>query len=151
MKAEEGQWIPTEFSVQDLKRRINIRGNKIEVFVSPYDIPKAIRGYRDPDAGRIVIEMKYITEDEPTKTQKISDWISCAIGKASSRIYSISVVAKTAEFRAGDEIRRDASMKELVQCIDEMANAATRSASKNNPEMVKQAIISHSSELLEFV
>jgi hypothetical protein len=64
------------------------KGVEFRIFVSPYDIPEAVRGYMDRDNNRFVIEFRYIL-DEPLIKNKIDDKVTMFIGSNSKRIYSI--------------------------------------------------------------
>jgi len=78
---------PKEFSASE---HVQIRGVNIEVFLSPFDLPEAVRGSYDRDAKKFLIEFRYIGGNEPLATDMLeSDTIS--IGKHSKRIYKIEL------------------------------------------------------------
>ncbi|OGP48322.1 MAG: hypothetical protein A3K30_03255 [Deltaproteobacteria bacterium RBG_13_51_10] len=74
----------TEFNSKKDKRV------EFRVFVSPYDIPEAVRGFMDQDKKRFVIEFRYIS-DESVIEKKIDDNVNIFIGNNSKRVYSIEV------------------------------------------------------------
>lgn len=68
-----------------------IQGVEIHVFLSPYDVPMAVRGHFDDRKRRFVIRFRYIVS-EPSKSFK-SDYkyIRLSVGKNSGRLQAIEV------------------------------------------------------------
>lgn len=66
---------------------------KLEVEVSPYDIPKMIVGIKSPDSGRFTIVFKYIDEEEAGEelNDRNAPWITIVAGKHSSKILEIRI------------------------------------------------------------
>ena len=81
------KWI--ELEAQEYLRRGTVDADvHIEIAVSPYDIPEAVRGYRDQSGGRFVIEFRYMTtEDEERKRE--NEFTFVRIGKRTGRLYAI--------------------------------------------------------------
>jgi hypothetical protein len=86
------EWLkldPAEFSKAEHK---SLHGVDVEVYLSPYDIPEAVRGSYNKENRRFLIEFKYIGGDEPLETE--TDNRSGAIlkiGRHSKRIYQIEI------------------------------------------------------------
>lgn len=84
------EWInldPTSFNeVQQMP----LEGLNVEVFLSPYDVPEAVRGIRDERSNHFVIEFKYIGGEEPVETELQGD-LAFKIGKHSKRLYKIEI------------------------------------------------------------
>lgn len=82
------EWLrvnPAEFSKPEQRK---IHGMNVEVFVSPYDMPEAVRGILEADSKTFTIEFRYIGGDEPLE-QVIQDRVTTFVGKHSERIYKI--------------------------------------------------------------
>ncbi len=63
---------------------------EINVFLSPYDVPEAVRGYYDEQRERFVIEFRYMS-DEPTRAQDMGGPLVLHVGKRSGRLHEIEV------------------------------------------------------------
>lgn len=79
---------PSEFNKSEHKV---IHGVDLEVFLSPYDIPEAIRGAFQKESGKFVIEFKYIGGSEPLDEKDENESILLQIGRHSKRLYQIQV------------------------------------------------------------
>ena len=103
-------WIQVD--TQDLNPEVTktIRGAKVKVSHSPYDVPQMIRGFKDPESNDFVIEFKYLT-DEPVSVKRTpSSAVSLRVGQNSGRIYTIKVdIAKLRD----DPVRLE--LKETVK------------------------------------
>jgi hypothetical protein len=78
---------PSEFSKPE---QVQIRGAKVEVFLSPYDMPEAVRGSYNKEQKKFLIEFRYIGGDEPLETE-VRDDTTLSIGRRSKRIYKIEL------------------------------------------------------------
>lgn len=67
-----------------------VDGVKIELSVSPYDIPSEVRGDFDEGRRRFVIEFKYL-QDEPWILRASEPHVALRIGKHSHRLYGVEV------------------------------------------------------------
>ncbi|MGQ0814841.1 MAG: hypothetical protein ACT4O1_10305 [Gemmatimonadota bacterium] len=88
---DESKWIrvdPEEFERQAIGRKG--RGIEFTVFVSPYDVPEAIRGRYDERKKRFLIEFKYI-QNEPWRLQPQDDHVALRLGENSGRLQGIEV------------------------------------------------------------
>ena len=80
---------PSEFNKSE---HVVMHGADVEVFLSPYDMPEAIRGAFAKDAGKFLIEFKYIGGDEPLEEQQEKGEkgsMLLQIGRHSKRLYQI--------------------------------------------------------------
>lgn len=66
----------------------SLQGVKVDVLVSPYDIPEAVRGYLDEQQECFVIEFKYISS-EPTIERAQDENVTLRVGRNSGRLYAI--------------------------------------------------------------
>lgn len=64
-------------------------GVTVSVYLSPYDIPEAVRSTYDRHDGTFTLQFKYL-EDEPTKTLKLGR-ARVQIGRHSKRLYELEV------------------------------------------------------------
>lgn len=70
------------------------RGVRVELSLSPYDVPEAVRGYFSEDIRRFVIEFRYI-QDEPWERREAGEHVTLRVGKGSQRLYGIEVDVET--------------------------------------------------------
>jgi len=83
-------WVILDQARLNQRREKEIRGVRINVFLSPYDIPQAIRGQYDQQIGQFLIEFKYM-EDEPIVRDQKDLALVLRIGKNSGRLFGIEV------------------------------------------------------------
>ncbi|QFS88427.1 MULTISPECIES: hypothetical protein [unclassified Marinobacter] len=82
------QWLkinPSEFAERAEKGN---QGRKR--FISPYDLPEAVRAYESRDGNHIVFEFRYIPIKESILKKELNEDVNFEIGKASKRIYKIT-------------------------------------------------------------
>lgn len=86
-----------ELSLDELETEINKptseeAGVKIHIFLSPFDIPEACRGYFDQKSERFTIEFRYLAEeDEKMVRPEGQTGITLYEGKNSGRVRRIEV------------------------------------------------------------
>lgn len=83
-------WVRVRPDTKKAKQLKTIRGVQIEVQVSPYDIPEAVRGEYSKELSKFVIEFKYIGE-EPFDLKGHQQHVALRIGKNSGRLYGIEI------------------------------------------------------------
>lgn len=66
------------------------KGIEINVYMSPYDVPLAIRADYDESKDRFGIHLKYIS-DEPVTRRPGEDRVTFKVGKHSGRLYGIEI------------------------------------------------------------
>lgn len=94
----EPRWIRIDQSKYDTPTEVGMpepADVELGVFLSPFDIPRSVRGYYEGRRERFVIEFEYIT-DEPRKTENFGpSGVTAIIGKKTNRIlgFEIDVVA----------------------------------------------------------
>lgn len=85
------QWVRLDPAKLGKESGEGIQGVEIQVFLSPYDIPMAVRGDYDEQEKRFVIRFRYIV-GEPSKSLKIDNkYIRLSVGKNSGRLQTIEV------------------------------------------------------------
>jgi hypothetical protein len=83
-------WIQLDASRFDRAQLKTIRGVEVKVFLSPYDVPEALRGAYDEELKRFVIEFQYIS-DEPLKRRTYDQYVTTRLGRNSNRLYAIEI------------------------------------------------------------
>lgn len=102
-------WIRVDTHVLSKETTKEIRGVKVKVSVSPYDIPQLVRGYRDQESNFFVVEFKYMAE-EPLKSIQKNPHIEMEVGANSGRIHKIKVDVVGLDCRAVElEVDKDLS------------------------------------------
>ncbi len=82
-------WIklnPAEFAEA---REQSVHGVKAELYLSPYDIPQAVKGSVDEENCRFRIQFRYIGGEEPLEVRDSANSVYFKIGRRSRRLYEI--------------------------------------------------------------
>ena len=124
-------------------RNVPKEGVHIEVHMSPYDIPDAVRGEYNKYTNRFVIEFRYIGE-EPWRAQTIAEHVVARIGKNSGRIYGLEVnvdalKASSVEF---------ALLPAITEGIDRLARTSTNKSILSDRYRIAKEAIQEAEELL---
>jgi hypothetical protein len=93
------QWLPLDPKTLDNLQEETKKGVHVEVSLSPYDIPEALRGYYSEDKKKFIIELKYIS-DETLVEKKVSDHMQLLEGKNSQRLYGFRIDAQGLDLSA---------------------------------------------------
>lgn len=83
-------WIRIDPSLSSEAIAPEQEGVQINLIMSPFDVPRFMRGSFDAASRRFIIEFKYIGE-EPIKRQESDKNITLRVGKHSGRLYGIEV------------------------------------------------------------
>ena len=118
-----------------------VRGVTLRVVLSPYDVPDAVRGFRDAAKDRFVIEYRYI-DDEPWTLEHHSDGISARIGKTSKRLYGFEI--DTTKLGAQAII-----LEMIVATLDTLANSPKRHARRENYKVARSALAARQGEVFQ--
>lgn len=129
------EWTPINHDVADLRRKILVHGREVEVAVSPYDIPEAVRVSFDDVRHRLKIEFRYISADEDRMLHMLPTDIILSLGKMSSRLYSVDFSLPQ---RVEDMPAR------FIEISNQVGAFATN---RTNSKMVDSAIRSHASDV----
>lgn len=83
--------------------KINLRptdvgrsGTAITASTSPYDVPEALRSYKNDQDGSYVIEIKYMGPEEPLDTVDVGEGLFIRTGRHSKRLYEFIIRATPA-------------------------------------------------------
>ena len=120
MSAEWVRVDPAEFDQEETREH---RGVHFTVFLSPYDLPDGVRGWKD-EKGPFFIEFKYITSGERTRAQHVVEFVTLHLGKNSGRLYKIEV---DVDARGAKSVELNAI---VAKAIDKIKNGNKQRASK---------------------
>lgn len=87
------RWLRVDPSTFDPDETVVRRGVEFHVFLSPYDLPEAVRGRFDSALNRFVVEFRYVT-DEPTASIIADPHVTLLVGASSKRLRQILVDVK---------------------------------------------------------
>jgi len=134
---EKTAWVPLKFEPADLMLKAEIRGNSVDVMMSPYDVPEAIRGYYSESTGRFVFELKYISNEEDRLDLNGPD-VTCSVGKFSGRLYSFSIDRNSEILQLKDV--PPFKWAEMAHELREIVELKTLHQSPENFRLVRKAI-----------
>jgi len=141
------EWMRLDPATLNRSFQERIRGVQINVLLSPYDVPLAVRGYFDKSLDRFVIEFKYLG-DEPEAKRKLKqdENITLRVGQNSRRLLGIEVNVHRMEVRAvGLQMRVARVIKEALE--DFVAREGTKPRSSSY-RVAKAVIAERERELL---
>lgn len=131
----EGEWISLDQNVIDRPRRGRFQGMEIEVELSPYELPEAVRGYLTDDEKTFIIEFKYLAGAEATVPQSAIDSVVIHLGRTSKRLYKIEIGTDVwAGAAHGVRFR-------MAQAIEALENDPSRNLRKGNYEVAREVIL----------
>jgi hypothetical protein len=142
-------WIKIDHGSIKTRKRKNIKGLQIEVSVSPYDVPEAIRGYKKDKSNRCIIQLRYLNDDEPKKSVVHDQNLSYVVGKNSRRLYSLEFDVDSSLLERWKPFEHKLKWAEMSKTIDSLAGDKDEPVNEENSELVKEAILHHRSELFE--
>jgi len=134
------RWIKLDSKNLNKPTSTEIKGVRVNVLLSPYDIPNSVRGYYDKDTSKFMIEFRYITE-EPSKRQRHDDYLAFHIGKNSGRLYKIEIDVDSMKANAVE-----LTLKTISDAIQGMHPKNTQR--KKNYEVARNVINSKKKDLL---
>lgn len=85
------EWMNVSHEAINKPEETNIRGIRVEMMISPSDLPKASRIVCDEDSDEIAIEFRYLFNNEPIIISQDRNGIKFHSGKNSGKIYRIVV------------------------------------------------------------
>ena len=139
MTTSHSRWLRVDPATFDRHETVVGRGVEFHVFLSPYDLPEAVRGAFDRATNRFVIEFRYVT-DEPTATVAADKHVTLFIGKNSKRLRRIAVDVKGMG-------AREVALR-IDQAIDALPRAITGRVPTTNFTVARDVIHRKRPELL---
>ena len=132
------EWLHLDLDTEAAKRHELIRGVEVELSVSPYDIPEAVRGYFSEVKDRFVVEFKYMAY-EPTETKSEDRYTSLVLGKNSRRLYAIELDVTALQV---DKVElRIGVVKEVNDTLDHLLQRSSAQTRLDNYRLAKDAIL----------
>ncbi len=142
-------WIPLrELRLNDEIEHRKLQGVKVDVLVSPYDIPEAVRGDFIEGKNRFVIEFKYISE-ESTRERLLEPNVKVRIGKNSSRLYAIDLDMKALDASAVSlRVQVAEALRNVLTHLIQQPVSAVR---QKNYKLAKDVIEQNETRILQTV
>lgn len=113
-------WIPIDVDEVKTEPADKPSGVEINLFLSPYDVPEAVRGFFDDERDRFVIAFRYVG-DEPTRVEDSTDKaLTLRIGKRSGRLYEIEVDVN--RFKAQSVTLNTFVPQQIENALDHLVN-----------------------------
>jgi hypothetical protein len=106
---------------------------------SPYDVPEAVAGELDEQAGTAEIVFKYIN-DEPIYRFDMNDFI-VYLGKRSHRLHKVEMQAKT--------VRQQGIVSAVSQAIDRLKHDRPTQSPPDHYDIAKEIVLNVGEKLLE--
>lgn len=119
------QWLKLKPAVLNTERHQLIRGVQVNVFMSPHDVPGAVRGEFEKSLNRFVIEFKYIDE-EPWNRVASDHNIALRVGRHSGRLHGIEIDA------VGSQADKVQLRMHIVDMIKQALTGFAQHSGKNN-------------------
>ena len=137
------KWLKLDTKKLNQPRHEKTSGVTTEIFLSPYDIPHAIRGSKE--GNKYIIEFKYIEEREPLETEVKSHNVELKVGRNSGRLYVIEITSSPTIEKEGLEIKLHFS--ELSEAFIALRKKPHASRRNDNYDLAKKVLIEKGDEL----
>jgi hypothetical protein len=122
---------------------------EVEISVSPYDVPEAVRGDYDEEKKRFVIEFSYPTTDDNIAVQDFDRFTRIGIGRASGRLYRVELDVDAMKAEAvGLRLQVARLVDEVRTAINNFGGQRSRWR-EGNYRMATEVIASRGPELFE--
>ena len=86
-----GRWMRVNPHDYDEPHEIGMTEVEVNVFISPFEIPRGVRGYYDKARERFVIEFKYITREPRELTEGGPPEVRTFVGRKTGRILGFEI------------------------------------------------------------
>jgi len=84
------RWLSVDPTTFDPAKMIIQKGVEFHVFVSPYDLPDAVRGHFDAKVDRFLIEFRYLSNERAERV-RVDPHVVLDVGVRSRRLQRIEV------------------------------------------------------------
>lgn len=142
------KWIEVDPATLTTEEKSVICGVDVELIVSPYDVPEAVRGYYDESKNRFVIEFKYIG-DEHTKKHSYDQGLTYRIGETSGRLHALEIDVKA--IKVDSVSLRVRLIKEMNEAFEHLVEKPISALRADNYRLAKDAVIAKQQQLLEAI
>jgi hypothetical protein len=141
----EKQWIPLSNAQFPIEHR-SLQGVKVDVLVSPYDVPEAVRGHFDHSKRCFTIEFKYISQEaivERSQDPNVKLWV----GRNSGRLYAIEL--DLAKFSGNSVQLRLEVAEELRNVLTHLVKQPIFPMRESNYRMAKKVVETNKELILQ--
>lgn len=142
------EWLKLDRRTLNKPSRKSIRGADVTVFLSPYDVPEAVRGDVDEATGRFVIQLKYLgnpaTPNEPLDTESEEGPLVLKVGRHSHRLYRVELDLAA----LGVDQVQVRFFQELDEAINRLSSRRRRPQNRGHYDVAQQALSERGSDLL---
>lgn len=88
-------WIDIQQNAINAAQELEVRGVKVKVMLSPFDVPQSAESEFDEHEGVLILKFDYLNEREGKKSiNGSSKGISFLVGRKSNRLYEIHLNAR---------------------------------------------------------
>ncbi|EPP2912985.1 hypothetical protein ACUNTK_005114 [Pseudomonas aeruginosa] len=140
-EANTSGWVVVPQNDINKPERIYKDGTGFQFMISPSDIPVAFRVLLVPkdQPKDIVVEFKYLSSHEETKTVHHQDGVRAEVGKISSKIYKLLLDIATIEKKANsNKFEFDVAMPVLAHSVEAFEHEG--SLKSGNADAIKRVI-----------
>jgi hypothetical protein len=141
------EWIPIA-NLSPRPERRDSQGVRVDLLVSPYDIPEALRGEYVREKGYFQIEFKYISSEDTYEKPEMEN-VTVRLGRNSGRLYAIELDVNA--LQATSVELRIKIAEELKNALKYLIKKPLNPLRTSNYSMAKEAVEKHEQEILQAV
>jgi hypothetical protein len=138
-------WIQVEPSLE--MRSKPLKKLQFTVFVSPHEVPQAVRSEFDKQLNRFVIEFRYL-DDEEFKRVAVDNIVCLRVGKNSRRLLGIELDTVTRDV-AKVRLEVHSLEREIKKAVDRLLQKESGKEERENYALAMKAIESKGALLLD--
>jgi len=140
----DDKWIPVTEPLPLEKRQLE--GMKVDVLLSPYDVPEAVRGFIRKDHKVFLIEFKYISQEDTIERPQ-SEHVKLRVGRNSGRLYAIELDLQ--KFGANHVQLRLEVAEALKNVLTHLVKEPVSPMRATNYKMAKKVVENHEDCILQ--
>jgi hypothetical protein len=129
----EHDWIKINKEAIDKPRQMEFRGLQIEVTVSPYDLPEAVRSFSDD--GKFIIEFKYLGAEE-TISRDLGNSVRIEAGRNTQRVHRIEL-----ELDMWSAAEKGVRISMVEKAMESLGKDSSHKSRTTNHEVVREVIL----------
>jgi hypothetical protein len=142
---EQMEWIRLE-EVPPVVEKRNLQGVQVDVLVSPYDVPEAVRGYFCHQRQRFIIEFKYISSEDTVEKPQDQN-VKIRVGRHSGRLYAIELDVKSLHANAVQlRLKIAEALRNVLTHLIQQPLSQMRTS---NYRLAKDAVDKHEARILQ--
>jgi hypothetical protein len=119
---------------------------EITLLMSPYDVPRAIRGDYDNARKKFIITFKYLATEEVEEDQQ-NKFITLLVGRKSARLYGIEVDVD--KLHVAEVALRVRVPEVIFGALDRLVQSPPRLQRRDNYQAAKNAILQTRQKVFE--